>query len=92
MSNSHIIKRKGHREAFDSRKLYASIYASCLAAHEKTEVAEKTAEQVVSSFDDWLKHKNTLITSNDIRRKAGEILEAINPDAAYSYVKHRIIW
>lgn len=92
MRDSHIVKRKGHREAFDSKKLYASIYASCLAAHEKVEVAEKTAETVVNKFGEWLDNKGTGITSNDIRRKAGEILETINPDAAYSYIKHRIIW
>jgi transcriptional regulator NrdR family protein len=92
MSNSHIVKRKGHTETFDNKKLYASIYASCLASHEKIEIAEKTAEKVVNKFVEWLEEKNTIITSNDIRRKASEILEGINPDAAYSYIKHRIIW
>lgn len=92
MSNSHIVKRKGHRETFDSKKLYASIYASCLVAHESVETAEKTAEEVTNKFADWLDAKKTSITSNDIRRKAGEMLEDINPDAAYSYIKHRIIW
>lgn len=92
MKNSHIVKRKGHEEYFDNKKLYASIYASCLAAHEKTMIAENTAEKVVASFRSWLITKNTTITSNDIRRKAGEILGTINPDAAYCYVYHRTIW
>lgn len=88
----HLIKRAGHKEEFDNKKLYASIYASCLAAHESVKTAESTAELVTNEVSEWLEDKETLVTSNDIRHKTGEILNKFNPDAAYSYIHHRIIW
>ena len=33
MSNTkHIVKRAGHSESYDTKKLYASVYAACGAA------------------------------------------------------------
>lgn len=88
----HLIKRAGHKEEFDNKKLYASVYASCLAAHENVKTAETTAELATKEVSEWVYSKQTLITSNDIRKKAGEVLNKFNPDAAYSYIHHRIIW
>lgn len=88
----HIVKRAGHNEEFDNKKLYASIYASCLAAHESVANAESTAELVTNEVYKWIDGKHTAVTSNDIRHKAGEILDKHNPDAAYSYIHHRIVW
>lgn len=88
----HLVKRAGHKEEYDSKKVYASIYASCLAAHESIKVAESTAALVTKELDAWVETKHSLITSNDIRHKAGEILKKYNPDAAFSYIHHRVIW
>lgn len=88
----HIVKRAGHDEEFDNKKLYASIYASCLAAHEPVQKAESTAELVTNEVSMWMDSKQTAVTSNDIRRKASEALNLHNPDAAYSYLNHRIVW
>lgn len=92
MNNSTIIKRTGPIEIFDSKKLYMSIYTSCLAAHEKNKDAELNAEKVVDGVTSWLKSKNTTVSSNDIRRKASNLLNDISPDAAYCYLHHRVIW
>lgn len=92
MSKKHIVKRHGHREEFDEKKLYASIYTSCLVARSGTRQAEITANLVLDELSTWLRNKGTLITSNDIRRQAANILNQHNPDAAYTYLHHRVVW
>lgn len=87
----HIVKRAGHLEAYDNRKLYASIYASSLAVREPVGAAELIAQEVVAEVEKWLDRKHE-VTSNDIRVQAAKHLHAINPDAAYIYQHHRVIW
>ena len=88
---NHIVKRAGHSEPYDLRKLYASIYSACLSVRETPPTAELIAERVVKEFDKWLEHKHE-VTSNDIRRVAGKYLTAINSDAGYMYLHHRVIY
>jgi transcriptional regulator NrdR family protein len=87
-SNKHIVKRKGHTEPYDSRKLYASIYASCLSVKATEGEAELVASQVVTDFEDWLGKKHE-VTAADIRRIAGKHLTAYNDNAGFIYLKHR---
>lgn len=87
----HIVKRAGHTEPYDNRKLYASIYASSLAVREPVGSAELIAQEVVSRVEQWLGTKHE-VTSNDIRAQAGKHLKAINPDAAFQYLHHRVVW
>lgn len=87
----HVVKRGKHTEAYDERKLYASIYAACLSVREHPGSAEVIAERVVKEFGAWLDKKHE-VTSNDIRRTAHDILQTINPDAAHMYLHHRVIW
>ena len=87
----HIVKRNGVSEAFDSHKLYTSIYASCLSIHEPAETAELVAKKVIKDTEAWLFNKNE-VTSNDIRHQAGKHLSKINPHAGYVYLHHRIMW
>ncbi len=87
----HIVKRHGHSEAYESRKLYGSVYAAALAVREPTGSAELLAKEVVERVDKWLEPKHE-VTSNDIRRAAASYLEALHPDAAYQYTHHRVIW
>lgn len=87
----HIVKRAGHSEPYDLRKLYASIYSACLSVREHPATAELIAAQVVKDFETWLEHKHE-VTSNDIRRVAATHLKVINPDAAHMYLHHRVIW
>jgi len=87
---NHIVKRKGHNEPYDSRKIYASIYASCLAVYEPQATAELIAEKVVSGVEEWLEKKHE-VTSHDIKQRATEQLQQYNPDAAYLYMTHAVI-
>lgn len=87
----HIVKRAGHVESYDERKLYASIYAAALAVREPVGSAELIAKEVIDRVGEWLGSKHE-VTSNDIRAQAAKHLSAINPDAAFQYLHHRIIW
>lgn len=87
----HIVKRgRGHSEPYDERKLYASVYASCLSVRAPVGEAELTAERVCCNLQTWLSKKQE-VTSGDIRRKAAEHLTIYNPHAAYIYKQHRLI-
>lgn len=87
----HVVKRGGHTEAYDERKLYASVYSACLSVREHPGSAELFAQEVVENFGKWLESRHE-VTSNDIRRKASEHLKVINPDAGHIYLHHRVIW
>ena len=87
----HIVKRAGHAEPYDERKLYASIYAAALSVREPAAVAELVAQEVEKQVSGWLEAKHE-VTGNDIRRVAAQHLQVLNPDAAYQYLHHRVIW
>jgi transcriptional regulator NrdR family protein len=86
----HIVKRAGHTEEYDERKLYASIYASCLSVRETAPTAEMVAGKVCKDVNNWL-DKKTEVTSHDIRLNAAKHLDVYNPDAAWIYKHHRNI-
>lgn len=86
----HIVKRKGHKEIFDERKVYASVFAACLSAHLNKEEAEVNANMVTKAVKEWLDEKED-ITSDQIFKKAGEELEHLNKDASFMYRTHRDI-
>lgn len=83
----HIVKRHGHKEPFDERKIYASVYAACLAAHVLHEEAESIANLVTREVKKEIE-KAEEVTSGEIFRKAGEELEHLNKEAAFMYKTH----
>lgn len=87
----HVVKRNGRSEKYDERKLYASIYASCLSVHESAANAELIAERVCRDMNDWISNK-TEVTANDIRKNTAKFLTEINAHAGYLYQHHRILW
>jgi transcriptional regulator NrdR family protein len=86
--HNHVVKRKGHTEQYDERKLYASIYAACLAVRETHETSEMIAERVTKEINEWLMKKHE-ITSHDIRVHAAHHLTAYQPDAGWLYLHQR---
>ena len=86
-----IVKRAGHSEPYDRRKLYASIYAACLVLREPIATAEMTAAQAETYVEAWLERKHE-VTSNDIRRVAAKHLKSLNPEVAFQYLHHRVVW
>ena len=88
---NHVVKRKGHAEVYDARKLYASIYSACTAVRETQGASELIAEKVVASVEEWLEKKHE-VTSKDIKRVAHTHLDTYNREAAYLYNSHGIVW
>ena len=89
-SMTHIVKRKGHKQQFDERKVYASVFAACRSAHCNAEEAEATANLVSREIKNWIKDKKE-VTSNEIFQKVGEELGHLNKDASFMYTTHRDI-
>ena len=87
----HVVKRNSTLESYDSRKVYASIYASCVSVHEPSVAAELIAEKVTHDVTEWIAAKSE-VTANDVRLFAGKKLSEINPHAGYLYLHHRIMW
>ena len=61
-----IIKRRGHREKYDERKVYASVYAAALNCHYSEQKSEKIAKEITKKINSWIK-KRKEITSEEIR-------------------------
>lgn len=87
----HVVKRAGHGESFDSRKVYASVYAACLSVRETETTAELVAQQVSNEVGKWMTTKHE-VTANDIRHQTAKILKKLNPHAGYLYLHHRVLW
>ena len=54
MKKVHIVKRGGHEEHFDERKVYASCFAACLNVHMNKIEAEECAEKVTKDIKKWI--------------------------------------
>lgn len=72
----HIVKRAKHTEEYDERKLYASIFAACIAVRVPQQEAELVAKQVCQDVGGWLADKHE-VTASDIHRQAAKNLKEI---------------
>lgn len=85
-----IVKRKGHSQDFDPKKLYASIYAACIAIRMREGQAELIADNVSKDVTDELSHMHT-VDSKQLTEMVVKFLEQYDGDAAYLYHSHRDI-
>jgi 2-phosphoglycerate kinase len=87
-----VVKRQGKRptEPFSPEKLHASIVAVCLSVHAPEGLAESTASAVSDAVTRWLDDKPE-VTSDDIRRKAAEVLAKYHSEAAHLYKHHHMV-
>jgi len=86
----HIVKRRGHLQRFDERKVYATCYAACLASHIQREKAKKICETVMKGIKGWIRPKK-IVTSDQIFKETAKLLAKQNRDAAFMYKTHRDI-
>ena len=86
----HLVKRKGHIEKFDVKKVYAACYAACLSCHLKKKEAEKISDKVGKEVKRWIKSKK-VVTSDQIFKKTTTIIRKYNRDVAFMYHTHRDI-
>lgn len=83
----YIIKRKGHAEYFDERKLYASIYSAALNCHKSEEESEKIADETSNNVKKWL-HYNPTTKSHKLKVQVIKELKEIDKDIAMMYEVH----
>ena len=84
----HIVKRKGHKEVFDIKKVYGSVFAASLAVPMQHEEAELVARDVSEKIEEWVKDKEE-VASNQIFEQIGKELKDINKHATTMYIHHR---
>lgn len=85
----HLVKRQGHQEEYDERKVYASVYASALNAHLDDLDAENLAEQVSKFVSDWIKQRE-FCRSDDIREHIIGSLESLGKKEVATMYKHHL--
>lgn len=85
-----IVKRKGHTEVYDEKKVYGSCYFACRNAHLSEQEAEVICSKVTKAVTQWV-NKKRVVSSNDIFRILIEELKKHNEDAAFLYETHRDI-
>ena len=85
-----IVKRKGHTELFDERKVYGSCFFACRNAHLSEKEAEVICNKVCIAVTKWV-NKQKIVSSNDIFRLLINELKKHNEDAAFLYETHRDI-
>ncbi|MBL7055514.1 hypothetical protein ISS07_01235 [Candidatus Woesearchaeota archaeon] len=84
------VKRQGHIEEFDERKVYASVYSACLNCHIEHTAAEKIAGKVCKEIKTWAK-KEKAVNSNEIFKKVTIALKKHDKDVSFMYETHRDI-
>lgn len=92
MKKEHVlvVKRRGHSEHFDERKVYGSIYSACSNCDLHEKECEKLAEQVVEELKKAMVTKKE-INSTEIFGLVISILAKYHEDAALMYEVHRDI-
>ena len=85
-----IVKRKGHTELYDERKVYGSCYFACRNAHLSEKESEKICSEVSKEITKWI-NKKKIVSSQDIFRILIQELKKHNGDAAFLYETHRDI-
>lgn len=68
-----VIKSHGHREPYDEKKIYASVYAAALNCHYPRKKAGAIASQAMKEVDRQVK-LHPAITARQIREKVTAII------------------
>jgi|TARA_B100001971_G_C18234494_1_gene566216 transcriptional regulator NrdR family protein len=82
-----IVKRRGHKEKFDERKVYGSVYSACASSHLHEKKCEKMAEELCKKIKSFIKNKKT-IYSSELRKKIEAELKKKDKELAFFYDMH----
>lgn len=85
-----VVKRNGYNQVFDIKKLYASVYSSCLAIHHQIEQAELIADSVSKNVAEEIQSEE-IVKSEEISKLTYKHLLNYDEDAAFLYHSHRNI-
>jgi len=82
-----IIKRKGHKEKFDERKVYASVYAACISMHYTELKCEKIADEIAKKVKKAITNKK-MVKSGQLRKIIDSELRKKDKELAFYYEHH----
>ncbi|MDY6761584.1 MAG: ATP cone domain-containing protein [Candidatus Nanohaloarchaea archaeon] len=82
-----VVKRRGHEEEFDERKVYGSVYAACASAREDERTCETVADAVTERVKSAAEGTGAL-PSEDIREMVRDELAERDERLAFFYDKH----
>jgi len=88
--HQHLVKREGHLEHYDERKVYASVYAASLSCHLKKIDAENIANGVCIDIRKWMKNRDQT-SSDQIFKNIIKALKTRDKEIAFMYETHRDI-
>ncbi len=80
-----VVKRKGHIEHYDEKKVYASVYAAALNCHYTEKQSEKVALRLMKKINAWVEGR-TVVHSNEIKEHIISLLD--DKDVALMYKHH----
>lgn len=84
-----VVSRDGGKEAFDEKKLYASVFYPAREAEYGREEAEEMANDLTEDVRDWIEaHEDNVVTSRELREKVVELLEERDDGVAFLYDTH----
>ncbi len=84
-----LVKRRGHTERYDERKIYASCYAAALAAQVPHREAERIAAAAAKAVTAWVKKQQRCVSASEIFQAAARALRTHHEDVAFMYETHR---
>lgn len=84
----NIIKRDGGIERYDEKKVYASVFESCINAHISKKKSYEIARKITNNVNKKMK-RITKINSNVLFLYIANILRKHSEDAAFLFATHR---
>ena len=88
MKQIMIVKRKGHVEKYDEKKVYASCYFACKTVEMDNKKCESICDKIVEATTAWARKQDPL-TSDMIFSFIGKELTKHDKDAAFMFSTHR---
>jgi len=82
-----VVKRKGHKEVFDEKKVYGSVYAACASVHYDEIQCERISEEITKKIKKFAKNKKEIL-SIEIRKKIESELKKKDEELAFFYEQH----
>ncbi|MEK6821097.1 MAG: ATP cone domain-containing protein [archaeon] len=89
-SSRKVVKRHGHTENFDERKIYATVYEAAHANQLPTARAEKLANTITKEIEKWIEKKER-VNSHEIHKEIYTKLRKHDKEIAFLYETHRDI-
>ncbi len=82
-----VVKRGGHAEKYDEKKIYTTVYASAINAHLNEQRAEEIATKITIAIDELIQ-KSKRVDSVDIKTEIQNLLIIEDGDVALMYEHH----